>query len=93
MQTVSDVDLELIFSLGDELEKKCEHSQHEVDQEAHSDNSTLSYVVVDSSCVGGLSRKVMIFCDTFLNFVTERDPLCYECGEPLLDHYLSWTPV
>jgi hypothetical protein len=79
MQTASDVDLELIFSLGEELEKKCESSYHASGKWGHADGTSLWYVRKilpndDTPCCN-CGPVIRIFCD---GFITDSE---YEQGD------------
>jgi hypothetical protein len=71
MQTTNDLDLELIFSLGDELEKHCESRWHSAGTDGHTD-SALSYVhITGCSCT---PEMVTIRCQGFIDdYKRKRD--------------------
>jgi len=90
--TLEDIDLELIYSLGDEPERKCEHSRHNVHQYGHSDHSSLSYVKI-AGCTYGVPENIKSFCDSYLAYVVILPVLCIACDERLSDHYTILGPV
>lgn len=89
MDTETDIDLEELYSVGDEAEKHCEHSQHKTDPYFHSDDSGLTYVQVWGCWTG----QVFMFCNEFLDLAMTGDPRCNKCAEPLKDHYKIIGPA
>ena len=66
MQTANDLDLELIFSLGEEIEKKCEGGTfHDEHLWGHADGK-LWYARVDGDCKDVING-VLILCDGFIS--------------------------
>ncbi len=90
MQTVGDISLEELYSLGDEVEKKCESRWHDSGDDGHRDDSRLYYVdfPIQCDCNGG----VQIRCHSHISDLEARmDRLshsrlgawfrCTECGK------------
>lgn len=64
MQTMNDLDLELIFSLGDEVEKHCEGRGHPLGEFGHADGP-LYYVSFPEHCK--CNGGIQIRCDGWIS--------------------------
>lgn len=88
MNTATDIDLEALYALGDEVEKHCEHSEHNTRPMLHGENMGLTYVSV-GCCWDG---QVFMFCNEFLQ-IAMIIGVCNRCNVPLMDHYKIIGPV
>lgn len=64
MQTVGDISLEELYSLGDEVEKKCESKYHTTGIDGHAD-SPLWYVMFTGDCK--CNSGVHVRCISWIN--------------------------
>lgn len=89
MDTTTDIDLEQLYLLGNEVEKHCEHSEHRTDSNYHGGQLGLTYVRV----LGCGEDRVMLFCNEFLGHAMTGNAYCILCDIPLREHYIVIGPA